>query len=44
MEHKSAVFDGAFICTDAVNIVCDKISWKCRQKHIGHKQSLTAQI
>ena len=33
---------GCCASTDAVNIVCDKLTWKCRQQHLGHKQSLTA--
>ena len=33
---------GACLSADATNIACEKISWKNRQQHLGHKQSLTA--
>ena len=41
-EFNAAGFTGACASTDAVNIACDKLSWKTRQQHLGHKQSLTA--
>jgi len=41
-EFNSAGFTGCCGSTDAVNIVCDKLSWKYRQQHLGYKQSLTA--
>ena len=42
IEFEAAGFTGACSSTDAVNIVCEKVSWKHRQQHLGHKQSLTA--
>ena len=36
-EFESAGFTGCCDSTDAVNIVCDKLSWKCRQQHLGFK-------
>ena len=42
IEFNAAGFTGACASTDAANIACDKLSWKTRQQHLGHKQSLTA--
>ena len=40
-EFESADCAGYCSSTDAVNIVCDKLSWKYRQQQLGFKQSFT---